>query len=112
MKKLLTILASAFLFLGAYSFARSEECARPFPAFVGQVTNLGVTVRPLTDHERVTLLEKKGPPPFEPPFSFAIAQSTEQAILLVIKDDCIVANIGPAPITFIHNLIGTVNAGE
>lgn len=112
MKTLISILAATFIFLGAYSFARSEEvCTNPFPEFVETVTSVqGNTVKPITDAEREQLYAKKGPPPIAEPFDVDVAKTETAGMIVIVKDGCIVGNIGPVPLQVLNNLLGTSGA--
>ena len=107
MKKLLAILGAAFIFFGAYSFARSE-CAQPFDAFVEAVQNESPnnTVRPITPAEKAVLYAKHGPPPIEEPFDINIARAPTSGMIVLVKEGCIVGHVGPVPSFVLNTMLG------
>lgn len=109
MKKfLLGLLTVLFLSLPIQAKA---ECSDPFPEFVASVTsNQNVKVRPLTSAEETALYAAKGPPPVEPPFTLSVADNGQLGMLLVVKDDCIVAKIGLVPLEMLNILLGHPDA--
>lgn len=111
MKKLLSILGATFIFLGAYTFAKSEECTETLTHFVEVVTKDPVnTVSPITPEEKAQLYAKKGPPPVEEPFELDVARTPDVGMIVIVKDGCIIGNVGPLPRQMLNNLLGDVES--
>lgn len=110
MRKLLALIGAAFIFFGVYGLARSEECQLPFTAFVEQVTAEGATVKPITNEEKAQLYAKKGPPPIDEPFTIDVARTDTAGVIVVVKDDCVVARVGPVPLQLLDNFLGDSGA--
>ena len=104
MKYFLSLLLAGFLFL---SPAKADECQIPFTSVVAAVTaNPENTIQPITATERAALLEKKGPPPIDEPYEISIIRTEDVGIILITKDECVVARIGPVPLQLLETFRG------
>lgn len=113
LKTVFGIFAAAFLLLGAYNYAKADDCRDnlKFTNFVAAMNEDKIPVRPLTEVELKFLLETKGPPPVEAPFEISLVETEDNSMLLIVKDGCIVGKLGPLPTFLMQGILGTTKAG-
>lgn len=124
MKKFLLTAAVVVISLGTYGLARGAEvstrsdCVATLTEVIDQSQKVypDFIAQPISAEELAAVLEKNGPPPVDPPYSFTLVAATvdgEQVGALLIHDgDCILMRVGPGPLTDLYKFLGRREASN
>lgn len=119
MKYAFIALTSIALFFGAMSYLPAnadetvtEQCVGQMSVLQENLAKFDGTFKPLSAEETSRVIELRGPPPVEPPFTFGIAANKEntEGLLVIYNDDCIKLAVGPTDISQINKFLGRVEA--
>lgn len=120
MSKLTSILAAVMLMTTPVLAADRTDCRASLSDVILQnesqpdVSDYKVTE--LSEQTQRVILELRGAPPVEAPYSFALASATvdgeAMGQLLIHDGDCVLLGIGPGPIDKILRFMGIEQAGQ
>lgn len=112
-KKIILGLTGALLLFTPAMAQERTDCKATMTQLVESLTGVADgNVTEISPEEQSAIIEKKGPPPVTPPFTFALAVGAGSGMLVIHDKECIMQVVGPAPLEVVNKFLGRLQAGN